>query len=487
MTIEINKAYKLHMGPAACAVDLGDGSERGEYVCQDYILNKLGRPHRSINLMYCYYPLDKGWPGRASELGCNDGVCFAWDYPYDDYFPYTGGVGGSTDGEPFASMKDVRRHGQDVTLTLTMDCAVPDEHLVQIARELKPYGRLMLRINHEATGTWFAFNKRYSYQEVADFFVRFHRIIKREAPNIRTILCIGEGPEKDSDAMPYEKEFNEAVKAADIWSGDYYLALNWGWPFTEAERGGHSHRRLDVTELFNINRYTFQRFSLMNGGTVKPLVISELNADGDVTGPYDQAVMVRDFYTLVRDEKAGWLTGITCYQFRDRGRLGLELEDPNCPACGIAQPLLETYREIIHDPYFLPSMTTGEAAAMPLRLRWGSFEDADGLAIHLDFERNPVFCEVLFEEEHLNAVMEMNGKWFYKKPGVRTVDLMPAFFEKRLEGASRLVFKLFSPPAEGVNDPSQGADWAENYYVQLNRLPRFRIRYEATETGRYIP
>ena len=26
------KAKTLHMGPAQCAVDLGDGSERGEYV-----------------------------------------------------------------------------------------------------------------------------------------------------------------------------------------------------------------------------------------------------------------------------------------------------------------------------------------------------------------------------------------------------------------------------------------------------------------------
>ena len=44
------KIYSLHMGKAKCAVDLGDGSERGEYVNQDYILNKMGRPHRSISL-----------------------------------------------------------------------------------------------------------------------------------------------------------------------------------------------------------------------------------------------------------------------------------------------------------------------------------------------------------------------------------------------------------------------------------------------------
>ena len=29
------KVKALHMGPAECAVDLGDGSERGEYVDQD--------------------------------------------------------------------------------------------------------------------------------------------------------------------------------------------------------------------------------------------------------------------------------------------------------------------------------------------------------------------------------------------------------------------------------------------------------------------
>ena len=37
------KVKALHMGPAECAVDLGDGSERGEYVDQDYILQISGR------------------------------------------------------------------------------------------------------------------------------------------------------------------------------------------------------------------------------------------------------------------------------------------------------------------------------------------------------------------------------------------------------------------------------------------------------------
>lgn len=482
------KAYKLHMGPATCAVDLGDGSERGGYVCQDYILHQLGRPHRSINLMFCYYPLDKGWPTRASELNKTGNVSFAWNYAYDDYFPYTGGIGGSTEGEPFVSMKDIRRHGQDVTLTLTIDCAVPDEHLIQIARELKPYGRLLLRINHEATGNWFAFNKRYTYQQVADFYVRFHRIVKREAPNIRTILCIGEAPEKDTGEMKCEKEFKEAIRQTDIWSGDYYLALNWGWPFTVAEPGGKTHKRYNVKEIFDVNMASFERFRALNDGAVKPLVISEFNADGDVTGPYDQASMMKEFYNMVRDEKAAWLTGITCYQFRDKGRLGLELEDPNNPSNGIPQPLFSEYRKIIQDPWFQPSMETGIATQCPVKLRWGGFEDSEGLAVPLNFEESPVFCEVLFEEEEdLNAMVELNGKWFYKKPGVKVIDLMPAFYEKPLKSASELVFKLFAPPADGVNDPSQGPDWAENYYKTLKHLPKFRIRYKPTQSGSYLP
>ena len=64
----MEKLFSIKMGKAVCAVDLGDGSERGEYVSQDYILSKLGRPHRSISLMYCYYPFDKQWPARIADI-----------------------------------------------------------------------------------------------------------------------------------------------------------------------------------------------------------------------------------------------------------------------------------------------------------------------------------------------------------------------------------------------------------------------------------
>ena len=106
----MSEIKKIHMGPAKCAVDLGDGSERGEYVNQDYILNKLGRPHRAVSLMYCYYPLDETWPARARNAFKDKEITFQWDYPYDDYFTYKGGIGGTTDDEPFTCMRDVRRH-----------------------------------------------------------------------------------------------------------------------------------------------------------------------------------------------------------------------------------------------------------------------------------------------------------------------------------------------------------------------------------------
>jgi len=476
------KAYKLHMGPAKCAVDLGDGSERGEYVNQDYILQTLGRPHRAINLMYCYYPLDEGWPARASTLDSGSGVSFAWNYAYDDYFPYQGGLESEKCAispearEPFKSMRDVRRHGQDVILTLTVDCAVSDEQLIKIADDLRPFGRLMLRINHEATGNWFAFNKRYSYQQVADFYVRFHKIIKQHSPHIRTILCIGDPPHNGK--MKYEDEFAEAISVTDFWSTDTYLALHWGWPFDIAEPGGKSHKRGSNTDMLKDFNLEYERFMERSANKARPFVISEFNADGDVTGPFEQAQQLGDFYRRLPDE-APCITGITFYQFRDRGRLGLEIEDPNNPETGCAQPIMEEYKKIINMDAYLPVMTAGDTADFPVKLRWGGSEDSDGLTIPICFEKNPVFCEINFsgEDINLNLMMEINGRWFYKKPGVKSIDLISAFFQNKHTEKKEITLRIFAPPPDGVNDSSQGKDWEINYYTEIKNCPEMRIRY----------
>ena len=474
------KIYSLHMGKAKCAVDLGDGSERGEYVNQDYILNKMGRPHRSISLMYCYYPLDKEFPGRISEVMKDEDVSFAWDYPYDDYFTYKGGLEGNTEGEPFTFMRDVRRHGQDVTLTLTVDPHVSDEQLIAIANDLRPFGRLLLRINHEATGNWFSFNKRCTYQEVADFYCRFNKILKEYAPNVSTILCIGGIEDLNKNEIEKEAEFSQAVKETDIWSVDKYMALHWGWPFDVADEGGNSFSRSKVADTYNLTKLSEKRYRELCGGEKKPMVMSEFNADGDVTGPYDQAEMVKEFCDMLKNDKdQGWFNGFTFYQFRDRGRLGLEIEDPNNADCGIEQPVMQTYKEIIHDEYFYPEMKSEGDAQFPVKLRWGGSEDAEGIEIPLHFEKNPTFCEITFEDEDadLNLMMEINGKWFYKAPHAKTIDFMSAFFEKPLDGEADMTLKIFAPPASGENVNDGSEDWMLNTYSTITKMPNIRIRF----------
>ena len=476
----MSEIKKIHMGPAKCAVDLGDGSERGEYVNQDYILNKLGRPHRAVSLMYCYYPLDETWPARARNAFKDKEIAFQWDYPYDDYFTYKGGIGGTTDDEPFTCMRDVRRHGQDVILTMTIDPNVTDEHLEQIGKELSTFGRMQLRINHEATGNWFSFTKRATYQQVADFYIHAREVIKKFAPNVQTILCIGgvEHPEKGGE-IEMEKEFADAVRATDIWSVDKYMALHWGWPFDVADEGGNSFSRSKVADTYNLTKLSEKRYRELCGGEKKPMVMSEFNADGDVTGPYDQAEMVKEFCDMLKADGEDWFSGFTFYQFRDRGRLGLEIQDPNYADCGIEQPVMKTYKEIIHDDFFKPTMTRGDEVTLPCTLRWGGSEDAEGIEIPLHFEKNPTFCEITFEDEDadLNLMMEINGKWFYKAPHAKTIDFMSAFFEKPLDGETDMTLKIFAPPASGENVNDGSEDWMLNTYSTITKMPNIRIRF----------
>ena len=337
----------------------------------------------------------------------------------------------------------------------------------------------MMRINHEATGDWFSFTKRTTYQGVADFYIRFHKIIKEYAPNVSTILCAGCYDDRSGE-IEMEKEFKEAFLTTDFWSIDKYISLHWGWPFDVAERGGNSHKRDYPDDVFNTAKKTFNRLKEINGGTEKPMVLSELNADGDVVGPYEQAEIITEFCGMIKNERAEWLKGFTFYQFRDRGRLGLEIEDPNNPDVGIPQPEMDAYKEVIHDEYFYPSITENEEVQFPVQLRWGGFEDSDGIEIPLHFDCNPTFCEITFEEE-LNLMMEINGKWFYKSPKAKTIDFMIAFYEKPLKGECDLTLKIFAPPATGENDPSQGEDWDINYYSTINKMPNIRIRFEPTE------
>ncbi len=470
---------KITLNPAKCAVDLSDGSERGLYVDQDYILRKLGRPHRAVNIMYCYYPNDKEWPKRAQDAYKDMDVSFAWAYPYDNYFPYLGGLGGSTKGEPFTCMRDIRRHGQDVILTLTCDPKVDEKHMIAIAKDLRPFGRMMLRLNHECTGNWFSFNKRATYQEIADFYVKFHKVVRKYAPNVSMILCAGAVDNPKDEKAEREDEFLQAIKDTEIWSIDKYIALNWGWPYEVAEKDNNQHMLNKTAATYNTAKRTFERFKKICGCT-KPMVMSELNADGDVTGPYDQVKIMKNFAKLVKNDPEQWFSAFCFYQFRDDGRLGLEITDPNNPQVGVEQPMMAAYKDIIDDDFFKPEMKVHKTAKLPVLLRWGGSEDAEGVSVELNFEKDPVFAEANFTGSlaDANLMMELNGMWFYKAPGVKFVDFMPAFFKKRLKGPAKLKLNIFAPPATGENEKKQGKDWDINYYYELKELPEIRLRFE---------
>lgn len=472
---------KVTITPAQCAVDLGDGSERGLYVDQDYILNKLGRPHRAINLMYCYYPLDETFPQRASECYTGSDVNFAWGYAYDDYFTYKGGLEGNTEGEPFTFMRDVRRHGQDVILTLTCDPHVSDEQIRAIAKDLSTFGRVFLRLNHEADGNWFSFNKRASYEEVGAFFAHFADIIHEEAPNVLMIICIDGVENVDDEKIKKEEAFAEAVRKADIWSVDKYMALNWGWPFEVAEKDNTQHKLEPNDQVYGKTKRTFERFSEICGGVKKPMLISEFNADGDVTGPYKQAELVKDFTDRIKNDPEKWFSGFTFYQFRDDGRLGLEFTDPNNSANGIEWPLMNTYKEIIHEDYYKPGLKVSEEVTLPATLRWGNSEDSDGISMDLNIESNPVFAEANFNGtlKDMNLIMELNGRWFYKAPGVTYVDFMPAFYGKEVPANTVMQLNIFAPPATGENENTGAKDWQTNYYTEIKELPDIRLRFES--------
>lgn len=483
---QINKVF---LTPADCALDLGDGSERGLYVNQDYVLQKMRKVHRGISLMYTYYPKDKGWPLRASVAFPQDTPNGAWNYPYEDYFPYRGGKEGLRDDEPFKFMREIRAHGQDVVLTLTIDPKLTDDDLVEVAKDLRPYGRMLLRINHECTGTWFCFNKRATYKELADFFVRCCNVFHKHAPNVKLILCAGMWT-PSTGKIEMEDLFLDAFKAADYWSGDKYLALHWGWPVDVARKGGDTFACYNVDEVYLQGKNTWKRLCEITGQK-KPMVLSELNADGDVTGPWEQAKIMTRFMELLQNDSEKWLSAFTMYQFRDDGRLGLEVTDPNNSDVGIEQPLLSSYREQLHRPYFSQKIKSGEALSFPCRLRWGGAEDSEGFEILVHFEKNPHFLEVYFDTpgmQSLNLMIEIGGYWFYKKPGTKCVDLMSYFFEHPLEGPAEMKIRFFAPPADGMNAPSSGdpytaadGDWMLNTYTEIPEAPRLRVEFEPVE------
>lgn len=106
--------------------------------------------------------------------------------------------------------------------------------------------------------------------------------------------------------------------------------------------------------------------------------------------------------------------------------------------------------------------------------------------------KTPHYCEMYFDGDliPMNLMIEMNGYWFYKAPGVKFIDLMSYFFDnpKLKRGVFRretsLKIRIFCPPQNGMNaDPVEAreapdGDWLYNSYTALPCLPRVRIEEE---------
>ena len=119
---------------------------------------------------------------------------------------------------------------------------------------------------------------------------------------------------------------------------------------------------------------------------------------------------------------------------------------------------------------------------------------AEGVETDVHFNKTPVFFELYFDEETIdsNLMIEFDGHWFYKKPGVKCIDLMPYFFEHSLTGPADFKLRFFATPADGLNHPENNespdtaafGDWMNNVYTVLPKLPTIRIEEEPIQLAK---
>ncbi|OQA23828.1 MAG: hypothetical protein BWY59_02496 [Verrucomicrobia bacterium ADurb.Bin345] len=443
------------LAPPPCSAGITDGSERGDYVPQSHLLKIIGRPHHVVNLMFQYYPDMDGWPtqgvnwhGFYRNNSLNKG---------DGYFPLVLEPGGRWGQAYLRQIADVRAHGQEPQLTLTLHANTPDETLARIADSLHPFAPMRIRINHECNGVWFHFNQVWSYKEVSDLFVRFHRILHERAPGVQTVACWnGPGDTIENPDTPNpnrgqltDDQLGPMFRIADIVSYDQYAALHYGWPDPDFDPAR-------PTQFFRIAPATWWRvfedfhrtICTLRGGET-PIEVHEVNEDAELAGAEGQAQWLTAFYREAAARRLPWLTNITFYQFRDRGGLGLEQEDPQDASRGRPTPALSAYADAIRQPHFDLSLTRGaqEPARVPADLLWRSPVDAAG--IEYTYPLRNAAERVLFTctpKAHL--LVEHAGRWVIKPRGISQIPLA------RGPECSDFSIRVFAPPPDGRNNQS---------------------------------
>lgn len=458
------ECFKARLLPAKFGADISNGSERALYVPMKHVFNVLQRPHRAVNLMFTYYPFDHGWPKRSSQImKWKDGMG-QWDLPFDDYDVYLGGPGGSVDAEAFRQFRDVRRFGQDIHFTLTIDLKVPSKTLRHIARDLRPYGRVFFRINHECNGDWFQHNRRNSYKQVSNFFVKFHHIIKEETPLAQTVLCVN-GFDEEERMHLGEKDLAGAVCTADILAVDRYLSLHYRWP--NAFRGDPlAYYDLKLENWWKTMLLNYRQLCEVRGDDSFPFSLPELNADSDVNGYAGQARKISEMYKMISQKGKEWISSVTMYQFRDRGGLGLELEDQRTHEFLKRLPACNAYKKAVTEPCYMPSIKKGgviDETRFPITLKWYNSEDAEGLSIRGIRPKGSNRLSIVLEKG--NYLIECNGKWFHTEGG--SLDLKKTV----LQGEAYSI-NIFAPPKDGVNSIAPDGSYLPYYQTAIYEIPR---------------
>ncbi len=335
---------------------MSNESERSDFVPMDYIFSKLGRIHDGIQVLKAYYPYHEKWSPhkKISEIEHGEDINFAWGYDYEDYNPFNLLVEGGNSQKQF---EDIKRYGSDIHLTLTMDLSLSDQDIEKVVRSLTTFGRVFLRVNHECNGTWFPFNKFYNYKEVSDFFVRCHKIVKANSSNIFTVFSLSSDfyvKDKvvcDMFLRLNQDEMREALQTADYWSLDKYASLHYAWPYEETitPESKNTYFQGTVEDWWRLIEECYLNMIWHNGLSLKPLFINEFNTDSDVDGAEAQARMVGSVYDRINRGDFPWLAGITLYQFRDYGGLGLEKGNLSKFK---ETPSLSVYRDIIQNIHY---------------------------------------------------------------------------------------------------------------------------------------
>ncbi len=461
---------KARLAPPPCTIGITDGSERGDYVAQSHLLDAIGRPHHVVNLMFQYYPDMADWPTqgvkwrgffRNGQLNKGDG-----------YFPLVLEEGGTWGQLYLRQIEDVRSHGQEPQLTLTIHCDTPDETLVRIAKSLAPYGRMRIRINHECNGIWFYFNQRWSYAQVSDFFIRFHNILHEHAPLVQTVACWngrGEDYNKPKGFVSNwgkltEDQLAPMFRVADIVSYDQYASLHYGWPDPNFDPKKPSQFfKVPFDSWWTLLDEAYADLCEARGGPID-FEVHEINEDAELVGDAAQARWTTKFYKEVVRRKLPWLRNITFYMFRDRGGLGLEREDVDDPAKFKAVPALAAYRDAIDHPWFAMKAETAERKleARDLAMKWISPTDAEGR--EFEFKLPSAARRFSLSLPKASALLVGHGdRWIVKEPGVERVKL------ERAAGPKPVRVKIFALPADGKDN------FAGAYVESFSTAPVVRV------------